>query len=119
MKPSRKLVNEAKGYAKYSNHERVRVGAVIYRKDRPLGRGFNYGAKTHPKSPHPYRSTHAEFSALLDYVGTNGVQQVSKGLSIYVHRLKLDGSDGLAKPCQWCQKMLDSVGISEIYWSVG
>lgn len=81
--------------------------------------GYNRGQKTHPRSPHPYKSIHAEFDAVLGAVAMQGLQfgWDLRGYKIYVHRLKRDGSDGLAKPCVWCQKMLDQVGIKEISYS--
>ncbi len=100
--------------ASLSDH-RFRVGAVIYKKKAILGRGYNNGNKTHPRSPHPFKSIHAEFSAFLhSFRFRNDVV----GASIYVHRLLANGLPGLSTPCPWCAELLRQVGIKDIYWSV-
>ncbi len=117
-RPNGGIIELAIEEARKSPH-RFRVGAVIYRRDYRMGWGHNQHLKTHPKSPHPYRSIHAEFSALLHAVACCGSDALSdRGVSIYVHRLKLDGSSGLSKPCQWCERMLAQAGIKNIYWSI-
>jgi deoxycytidylate deaminase len=114
------IVNRAIKAAKYSTH-RFRVGAVVYRNSQHWSSGYNQASKTHPRSPHPFRSIHAEFDAVLNMVSSNDSwwNDELSDCSIYVHRLKRNGESGLAKPCQWCQKMLDMVGIKEIYYSEG
>lgn len=116
------VVEAAKAQAKLSTH-RFRIGAVFYTGRDVLGRGFNDHTKTHPMSPHPFRTKHAEFSAILDTFGShNGnfyYYPVSKHWHLYVHRLKADGSPGLAKPCQWCWGMISQLGISKVDWSEG
>lgn len=117
MKPNRGIIELAIAEARKSPH-RFRVGAVIYLRDYRLGWGHNEHLKTHTKSPHPFKSIHAEFAATLRAVSSCGVESLGdKGVSIYVHRLRLDNSQGLAKPCIWCQKMLSQAGIKNIYWS--
>ena len=91
---------------------------MVYDGNYIMGRGYNDAIKTHPKSPHPFHSIHAEFAAILNAVGTNGLESVSNArASIYVHRIKADGSVGIAKPCIWCYKMLDQLPIKDVYWS--
>lgn len=122
--PSKEVINAAVKQAQLSVY-RFRVGAVVFVGSNILGRGVNDAIKTHPKSPHPFHSRHAEFNAILDTAAIFGqrwnkpLTVVSKGVSIYVHRLKADGSPGLARPCRWCQGMLDQLGITKIYWSEG
>lgn len=104
--------------------DRFRVGAVVYRGSRILGLGFNSMDKTHPKSPHPYHSIHAEFDALLDAVNSQAYtsfnwSETLHGADIYVHRLKADGTPGLAKPCVYCYQMLRMAGIRKIGYSIG
>lgn len=118
MRPSRGVVELAIDEARQSPH-RVKVGAVIYDKTYRLGWGHNEHLKTHPRSPHPYSSIHAEFAAVLHAVSSNGRWDTysKRGPSLYVHRLKLDYTPGLAKPCVWCQQMLAKLNIKDIYWS--
>lgn len=99
---------------------KFRVGAVIYHRARyVVGRGYNKPHKTHPKSFHPYKTIHAEFDAILN-LGSyeSGIWELD-GASIYVHRLKKDGSPGLAKPCEACATMLAWAGIKNVYYSEG
>lgn len=96
---------------------RFRVGAVLYYgKNDIVGFGYNKPHKTHPRSFHPYKTIHAEFSAILDCERNFGDPN---GASIYVHRLKKDGSPGLAKPCEACETMLAWAGIKNVYYSIG
>lgn len=120
MSPSKQVVSRAIEAAKFSEH-RFRVGAVVYKDNRHWASGYNKAQKTHPDSPHPFKSIHAEFDAVMNMISGEDSwwHETLKDYSIYVHRLKRDGSDGLAKPCCWCQKMLDMVGIKEIHYSHG
>lgn len=117
MKPTSGIISMAIEEALLSPH-RFRIGAVIYKKSHPLGSGHNERLKTHTRSPHPFKSIHAEFAAVMNSVERNGRWELSNYCSIYVHRLKLDGSSGLSKPCQWCDKMLAQLGIKDVHWSV-
>lgn len=114
MTPNKRIINLAEFEAKNSNH-RFRVGAVIFRGSVIIGRGFNNADKTHPKSPHPYKSIHAEFSAFLHAFR---LRNDLTDCSIYVHRILRDGSPGLAKPCQWCTELLAKIGVKDVHWSV-
>ena len=116
MIPNQNIKKLAAYEASLSNH-RFRVGAVIYNGNRNsvLGRGFNIGDKTHPRSPHPFRSIHAEFAAFL--VAFRQRSDLHRS-SIYVHRLLANGKPGLSKPCTWCMGLLNNVGIKEVYWSM-
>lgn len=90
---------------------RFRLGAVVYDGKRILGGGFNEN-KTHPKSPSPYKIVHAEFSAAL-----SSRQTSFRNVSLYVHRLKKNGGQGLAKPCEHCTIMLKQLGLKEVFYS--
>lgn len=117
MKPNRGIIELAIDEARKSPH-RFRVGAVVYNRSYRMGWGHNEHLKTHTKSPHPFKSIHAEFAALLHTVSCGGTDYLrDRGVSIYVHRLKLDSSSGIARPCEFCQKMLDQAGIRNVYWS--
>lgn len=91
---------------------RFRMGAVIWNKSFIASSGHNNPFKTHPKSNVPWKTVHAEFAAIL------GVEPHHlAGASIYIHRLKRNGSPGLAKPCSYCQMLLDAVGIINVEYS--
>lgn len=114
MIPSERIVWLARHTASLSGGK-YRLGAVIYDGRNICGSGFNQPNKTHPKSPVPYKTKHAEFDALLS--ASRGAVRDLRGLSIYVHRILKDGSAGLAKPCRYCQVMLSWAGINDIHYS--
>lgn len=45
-------------------------------------------------------------------------QKLGMGAVIYVARLKRDGSRGLAKPCQNCERILRSRGVVRVYYTI-
>lgn len=94
-----------------SDHHSHKLGAVIIRKNKIVGLGFNK-YKTHPKSFHPWKHTHAEFDALL---GCS--REDLKGASIYVYRQTKSGIRALSKPCASCMSMLTQAGISDIFYT--
>ena|SRR3990167_5425173 len=96
---------------------RFRLGAVIFRRDKVLGRGFNTPNKTHPQSLAPYKTRCAEFNSYINAVNLGISPNKLQGASLYVHRIKKDGSPGLAKPCEFCKRFLDQVGIKDIQYS--
>lgn len=91
---------------------RFRVGAVVYRGHKILGKGYNKPEKTHPKARTPFNRIHAEFDAILGIP-----KEKLKGASIYVHRWTRNGTYALAKPCVFCEAMLKAVGIKHIGYS--
>ncbi len=119
MKPSNSIINFARNGAKNHNIDYPhKVVAIFYRKSTMIAMGFNQPYKTHVKAKTPYRTIHAEFDALMDLRRSIswGEHDLSK-YSLYVHRVRRDGKDGLAKPCDYCSQMLDWAGIKDIYWS--
>ena len=109
------IVKKAVGCARHSIY-RFRLGAVVYDKSNILGMGWNDAIKTHPKSPTPYKTRCAEFNAILDSVDGWGYRML-RGASIYVHRLRKDGSPGLAKPCRYCEVLITWSGIKNVEYS--
>jgi len=73
----------------------------------------NNSRKTHPLAStfgHRNNHTHAELD-VLKYVkdGSNG--------KLYVYREKCDGSLGLARPCQYCMKLLIAKNIRTVIYT--
>lgn len=98
------------------SESRFRVGAVIYNGSSVYGIGANDMCKTHPKSPHPHKAVHAEFMALQDALNE---RKTIHGTKVFVYRIKKDGSEGLAKPCEHCHAMLLWYGIKKIEYTTG
>lgn len=119
MIPNEHIIRLAINEAQHSTH-RFRVGSIIYGTKRvPIGWGYNKADKTHPKSPHPFKSIHSEFAAFLVAFRRRFDEDMSE-LSIYTHRLLKNGEPGLAAPCPWCRELLLKVGVkaSNTHWSV-
>lgn len=109
MKP--KFFNTARAVSRKSPSE-VKVGAVIVKGNAEISVGFNNMKKTHPKSPHPFKTIHAEFDAIL------GVDPADlEGATIYVFREFKDGTRAMSKPCEFCEAALRSAGIHVCYYT--
>lgn len=92
-------------------HPQHRLGCVLVKKGRIIGLGWNL-LKTHPRSPHPYNSIHAEFNALL---GADPGDL--KGSTAYVYRQHKDGSRAIAKPCKYCERALRDSGVYRVVYT--
>lgn len=111
MRVSNTIFNLARSLSKKSDHDTYRLGCVIFRKKQIISVGYNQ-VKTHPKSPHPFHSIHAEFHAIL------GVSPADlKNSSAFVYMEKKNGIIGRARPCPCCAKMLAQLGISKVYFT--
>ena len=106
-----KFFNLARLVSRKSPSE-VKVGCVIVQGNREISVGFNDMRKTHPRSPHPFRTRHAEFDATLG-VSLDDLE----GATAYVYRELKDGSLALAKPCKFCQRALKEAGIHVCYFT--
>ena len=89
-----------------------KLGAVLIKKGRVIGLGFNKSNKTHPKSKTPYNTIHAEFDAIIGL----SLEEL-KGAEIYVYREYKDGKPALAKPCQHCLQLIIQAGIKKIHYT--
>lgn len=121
MYPSNAIIKFTRNSAKQHRIDFPhKVVAVFYNKSTIVAMGFNQPYKTHPKAWTKYKTIHAEFDALMDLRRslTWGKYDLSK-YSLYVHRVRRDGKDGLSKPCECCQQMLAWAGITDIHWSKG
>ena len=78
--------------------------AIVLRRGKRIAYGFNrvkFGETT----------WHAEEVALKK-AGRRAL-----GASMYVIRIRKDGSYGMAMPCPKCQKLLEHMGIAKVKWS--
>jgi deoxycytidylate deaminase len=97
--------------AKKSSHPQHRIGSVLVKGNKVLSFGFNE-LKTHPRSTHPWKSIHSEFATILGLDRTE-----IEGSTIYVVRVRKDGTLGMAKPCEFCYKMLTNLNLYSIIYS--
>lgn len=93
-------------------HWQHKVGAVIIKKNRIIGLGFNR-MKTHPRSPHDYKFLHGEVDAILDCK-----REDLAGASIYVYREHKNGDLALSKPCKSCMNMLELLEVRDIFYTI-
>lgn len=93
-----------------SDHHSHKIGCVIAKGNKVLGTGWNV-LKTHPKSPHQYKSIHAEFMASI------AAGDAIEGATAYIFRQQKDGTWANSKPCASCWKYLMELGIKEVVYS--
>lgn len=106
-----KFFELAKKLASKSDHSQHRLGCVISKKNRIVSIGWNK-LKTHSKSPHKFKSIHAEFSAIL------GIDpEELKGSDIYIYRQRRNGVPANSFPCESCFNMLQSICVKNIYYT--
>jgi|SRR5581483_1298042 len=105
------FINLAKKASEKSDHHKYKMGCVIAKGNKVLGIGFNTN-KTHPRSPHTYKSIHAEFMAWMNA----GYSDIA-GATAYVFRQQKDGTLAMAKPCECCWQFLVESGVSEVVYS--
>ena len=104
-----KFFDLAKKVSKLSNHTRFKIGAVIVRGTKIISVGTNK-YKTHPKSPHPYSSLHAEMAAVL--LARHDV----RGCDIYVYRETKAGVPAMSRPCVWCRPFIREAGLRRVHY---
>lgn len=90
--------------------QRVSLGAAILKGKKVLSTGTNNENKTSPKAQNITKRLHAEFDALRH-------NKSFEGATIYVVRIKKDGSYGMAKPCKHCVKLCRKAGIKKVFYS--
>lgn len=101
----------AEKLAQKSDHPDHKHGAVLIRKNKILGIGFNQ-YKTHSKSTHDFKMIHAEFAVLLNA----GLEDLT-GCELYVVRKRKNGELANSRPCKSCSEMLRLLNIDKVYYS--
>lgn len=96
---------------------RQRIGAVIVKGNRVISTGHNQ-LRGHGsiKSSHWDNSLHAEIHAVINAIKRVGIEGI-KGSTIFVARIKRDGSQGLALPCKDCFRVLHEFKIKRIVFT--
>lgn len=106
-----KFFDLARKISKLSNHRYHKIGSVIVRGSRIVSVGTNH-IKTHPRSPHPFKSLHAEMAAILF------AKQDLRNCDLYVFRETKNGNLAKSFPCIYCQTMIKNSKIKNIYCTV-
>lgn len=115
-----RFITKALAASLESDHDKVRIGAVIVDGNYVVSRACNvrrthtrqhrYNVQTGRKCPAP--KLHAEIHALIksrDYDLT--------GCTLYVGRYQLNGSLGNCKPCSSCRQAIKDSGIKKIVYT--
>jgi deoxycytidylate deaminase len=94
-----------------------RVGAVLTKGNRVLATGYNQ-LRGHRslRSNHWDNALHAETHALLVALKRVSIEDI-KGSTMFVARIKKDGSSGLALPCADCFELLQKFQIKRIVFT--
>ena len=110
----------------YSDFTKTRLGAVLIYKGKVMSIGWN-STKTSPLQKNlnrlrnfsvdcgdAHHTLHAEVACLTK---AKDLDIDWSRASIFVYRIKKDGSPGLARPCNGCQALIKSMGIKNIYYT--
>lgn len=88
------------------------IGAVVVKKNKPIGLGWNKPHKTHPLSSNAFKTVHAELDAILGLS-----RQELLDADIYIYREYKSGMPATSRPCAHCRELLKSVGIRNVYFT--
>ncbi len=111
-----KYLSIAREVAQQSSYKQ-RVGAIL-KIDNRIFYAYNDAKKTHPESTSRDNHLHAEFSVIKKAINSNkGRADKLKFSSLYIYRIRRDGSSGLAKPCKECRDLIDKYKIRSVYYS--
>lgn len=114
----------AKAVSTLSDHPVHKLGCVVVDKHRIISSGYNSRSKCHPLQAkldtEKYGvecpgKCHAEVSALLPLM-KSGID-LSRA-QVYVYRQHKDGTLAMARPCSSCMKVIKSLKIKRIYYTV-
>jgi tRNA(Arg) A34 adenosine deaminase TadA len=92
-----------------TSDNRFKMACIAVRGGSVLSADINI-TKIHPTTPPNRFSTHAEIGAI------NGCSDPS-GITLYIARLKLDGSTAIARPCSWCMQYMLSKDIYRVVYT--
>jgi len=113
--PTRAIVLAAIEAAKETEGiKRYKLGAVLYDNRNKIIKVKGNSRKTHPilakYSPFPF--LHAESACILSH----GLDNCSN-LNLFVTRINSSSIPTMAHPCSICSRLLDDVGVKEIYYT--
>jgi tRNA(Arg) A34 adenosine deaminase TadA len=92
-----------------TSDNRFKMACIAVRGGSVLGADINV-TKTHPTTPPNRFSTHAEIGAM------NSCNDPSDS-TLYIARLKLDGSTAMARPCSWCMQNIQANNIYRVVYT--
>lgn len=106
----RRWIQAARDMATRSTHK-FQMGAVAVCSSRLLGSGVNVSKNRSSQVRWSRVSRHAE-AVLASKVELEGA-------TVYVARVRKDGSDGCARPCMYCLRLLGDRRVRTVVWTAG
>lgn len=92
-----------------TSDNRFKMACIAVRGGSVLGTDINV-TKKHPTTPPNRFSTHAEIGAM------KGCSDPS-GTTLYIARLKLDGTTAMARPCSWCMQQIQNNDVYRVVYT--
>lgn len=92
-----------------TSDNRFKMACIAVRGGSVIGTDINV-TKTHPTTPPNRFSTHAEIGAMQACSDPSGA-------TLYIARLKLDGTTAIARPCSWCMQELIKNNIYRVVYT--
>lgn len=92
-----------------TSDNRFKMACIAVRSGSVLGADINVTKKS-PSTPPNRFSTHAEIGAIKACSDPTDA-------TLYIARLKLDGSTAIARPCSWCMQYLQSSSIYRVVYT--
>ncbi len=89
-----------------------KIGAVVVKKNKVIGVGFNKPHKTHPRATNAYKTVHAELDAVLGLT----LEELD-GADVYVYREYKSGEPATSKPCPHCESLLREAGVARVFYT--
>lgn len=99
----------------------AKVAAMLVVRNDIISFGYNRKDKTHPFQArfgknHEAIYPHAETLCIYNAIKRHGVD-ILKRATLYVGRIKKDGSWGMAKPCSGCMGAIAQYGIKRVIYT--
>lgn len=92
-----------------TSDNRFKMACIAVRGGSVLGADINVKKISLSTPPNRF-STHAEIGALK-------ASSDPTDATLYVARLKVDGSHAMAKPCSWCMSIMQETGIYRVVYT--
>jgi tRNA(Arg) A34 adenosine deaminase TadA len=92
-----------------TSDNRFKMACIAVRSGSVLGADINV-TKKHPTTPPNRFSTHAEIGAMKACSDPSGS-------TLYIARLKLDGTIAMARPCSWCMQHIQKNDIYRVVYT--
>lgn len=107
-------LNLARKMAMTSNGS-YKLGSCVIKSGRVMSLGFNkyWQSNALAREFFKFETVHAEMDSLVKMT-----REAIRGVTLYVARIRKDGSYGNSKPCPRCQNALRTLGVRKIVYSI-